>query len=391
MAAILAGGCEPAQVTKKYYYTYTDDNILLALRRYRTQNPSPDKDPVILCHGLSYNLLFWDLRDDVSLAMYLARAGYDVWSLSLRGAAPSSQPLNSSIRKLVHFNLDPESLLTIQKRIRDLKMLDWSVDDHIRYDVPAAIKFVQSQTQHNHVHWIGHSMGGMIMFAYLQQIPVDEQSGVKSFVAAGVPMVMFHPLSKPMEFLQDIQLALKLGSHIVGSSAPATWGVIFGNINTPRNKLLYNNDNMDGGILRDLFRRAEEEISPSELRQFLKLVESERFQSLDGSIDYTAGLPRIKTPTYFLVGTLDNMATVGAVRYCYRQVGSGQKKFGLFGQVNAYRADYGHNDIFIGKHAREEVYPTILDWLQLFNVDNTKMDNKLLLQPVKPEPDQETK
>ena len=49
----------------------------------------------ILCHGLSYNLLFWDLGEEVSLPRYLADAGYDVWSLSLRDATPSSQPLSS--------------------------------------------------------------------------------------------------------------------------------------------------------------------------------------------------------------------------------------------------------------------------------------------------------
>ena len=81
-----------------YYYTKTDDGMTLALRRYQPVEIDQAKNPIILCHGLSYNLLFWDLREDVSLAQYLAQAGYDVWSLSLRGACPSSQPMASAVR-----------------------------------------------------------------------------------------------------------------------------------------------------------------------------------------------------------------------------------------------------------------------------------------------------
>jgi len=377
--ALSGGGCEPAGVTRKYYYTQTDDGITLALRRYRSAQVSAENAPVILCHGLSYNLLFWDLREDVSLPIYLARKGYDVWSLSLRGAAPSSQPLNSALRKLAHFNIDPETLKTLQKRIKDVKMTNWSVDDHIEYDVPAAIRFVQKETRHRQVHWIGHSMGGMIMFAYLGQGYAESGGNVKSFVAISVPMAVFHPLSKPLEFLLETQPALQVGSHIVGSSAPATWGVIFGDLNTPMNKLFYNNENVDDGLLRDLFRRAEEEISPDQFKQLLNMIRTERFMSLDGSIDYTAQLAKVTTPAYFMAGTLDNLATAGAVRYAYRQVGSEIKKFGLFGRINSHHNDYGHNDMIIGKNAKKEVYPTILEWLNRF--PNRPYERKLLLQP----------
>jgi pimeloyl-ACP methyl ester carboxylesterase len=271
-------------------------------------------------------------------------------------------------------------LITIQKRILDVRMLDWSVDDHIQFDVPAALQFVKNKTLHKRVHWIGHSMGGMIMFAYLQQVPPDEESGVKSFTAMGVPMVVFHPLSEPLEFMLNIKTALKVGSRVVGSSAPATWKVIFGNLGTPMDRLFYNNDNIDGDVLRALSRRAEEEISPSQLKQMINLVSTERFSSLDGTIDYTARLSEITTPTYFIVGTVDNLATVGAVRYTYRQVGSEPKKFGLFGRVNSHEHDYGHNDVAIGRHVRREVFPEILDWLKIFPCQPS--EDELLMQPM---------
>ena len=121
---------------------------------------------------------------------------------------------------------------------------------------------------------------------------------------------------------------------------------------------------IDPDVLKALFYLVEEEISPSQLKQLLGMVRTERFTSLDGKIDYTGSLSKVTTPTYFMVGTVDNMATVGAVQYAYRQVSSADKKFSLFGRVNSQQNDYGHDDIIIGKHARQEVYPTIVQWLE---------------------------
>ncbi len=376
-------GCEtggPYEV--KYYYTSTDDGLTLALRRYKPEHLSQDKNPVILCHGFSYNLLFWDLDEKVSLPRYLAKRGYDVWSLSLRGSCPSSQPLNSSFRRLARFNIHPETLKTLKKRmITDIKMKDWSVDDHIQFDIPAAIRFVCEKTNHQKVHWVGHSLGGMIMFAYLEQQNQNVEA-VKSFVAVAVPMTVFHPLNKPFRFLVDVEFAIKAGAKVVGTSAPATWGAIFGDLNTPMDKLFYNNKNIEGGVLRSLFYRAEEEMGTKQRLQLMHMVKTEQFTSLDQSTDYTANLTKVTTPAYLLCGTVDNMATVGAVKYTYRQIQSEDKQFRMFGRVNSQKNDYGHDDLVIGIHAKKEIYPTILDWLDEHPC--VTHEKELMLQPKAP-------
>ena len=348
----------------KYYSTQTDDGITLALRRYQPAHLSKNKEPVILCHGLSYNLLFWDLGEEVSLARYLADAGYDVWSLSLRGAAPSSQPLNSSVRKLARFQLGPQAPKTLRRRLTDLKMLDWSVDQHIQYDVPAALRFVREQAKCEKVHWIGHSMGGMIMFAYMGGNPENSVHEIRSFVSIAVPMVMLHPLNDPLNSLLKQEPALNIGSRIVGSSAPATLGAIFCDLDLPKDRLFYNSDNVDDSVLRALFQKAEEEISPRQWKQLFGMMRTEHFRSLDKKIDYTETLSRVEVPTYMLVGAVDNLSTAGDVRHVYRQLTVPDKQFRLFGRINSHSNNYGHNDIIIGRHAVEEVYPTILKWLK---------------------------
>lgn len=376
-----AAGCQDAgaKYSTRYYYTTTDDGITLALRRYEPKNRAANRDPVILCHGLSYNLLFWDLDGKVSLPRYLAEAGYDVWSLSLRGSSPSSQPLQSAVRRMARFNLDPALLTTLKERLRDVTLTDWSVDDHIRHDVPAALALVREQTGHRRAHWIGHSMGAMVMFAYLGTAQNGEDDAVRTFVALAAPMAMFQPLNEPCQFLLDSHVALAVGSAMVGSSSTAAVGAIFGDLGLPKDRLFYNGRNIEGSVLRALFQRAEEEISARQLTQLLNMVRSERFTSLDGSVDYTAGLSRVTRPSYLLAGTVDNMASVGAVQYAFREIRSNPKEFRLFGRVNGQQEDYGHDDLVIGRQARQEVYPTILQWLEGF--PNVPGDEPFLLQP----------
>jgi lysosomal acid lipase/cholesteryl ester hydrolase len=381
-------GCEaPGAAAYKvnYHYFKTDDGVTLAIRRYQPAKINAERDPVILCHGLSYNLMFWDLDPKVSLPRYLAKAGYDVWSLSLRGACPSSQPLSSSLRKIGRFNLNPQMLVTLQKGFKDLNMTDWSVDDHIRYDVPAAIHYVQQQTGRDRVHWIGHSMGGMVMFGYLGIGGADAARQVRSFVAAAVPMAEFHPLNDPFQFLLDTAPVIQVGSTLMGSSSPATLGAIFGDMGTPTDKLFYNGANIDQSILRLMFHLAEEEISPGQLKQLLNMVRTERFQSIDQTQDYTAMLSQITTPVFFLAGTVDNMATPAAVCYAYREVAGDDKKFRLFGRVNSHKNDYGHDDIIIGLNAQQEIYPGIQQWLDAhsYKLEHTQ----LMLQPKSAEND----
>ncbi len=382
---IFLTGCDPAALkgngsyTVSYYYTQTEDNLSLALRRYQPQKLNAEKNPVILCHGLSYNLMFWDLHESVSLPRYLAQNGYDVWSLSLRGAAPSTQPVASALRKLGHFNLDAEASKRVLDRIRHIALIDWSVDDHIRYDVPAAIRFVKEQTNFPRVHWIGHSMGGMVMFGFLQTDQARGADDIKSFVAVATPMAVFHPLSNPYQFLLEQQDAIAIGSKVVGSSTPAGVGVILGDIGSPTDKLFFNSVNIDDLVLRELFRRAQEEISPGQLRQLLGMVRTESFLSTDNAVNYTAGLNQVTTPTYFLAGSVDNMATAAAVQYAYRAVGSMVKEYDLFGRVNGQRNDYGHDDLVIGENAAREVYPKILAWLD--NFQQTPSFGPLPLQP----------
>ena len=394
--SILLAGCQPSMMFGtagpwkgriQTYYTDTTDGWTLQVDRFQPNQPDPLANPVVFCHGLSYNNRFWDLTEKVSLARYLAASGYEVWSVSLRGAGLSDQPLASVLRKIGTGSLQPEFLTEAHKRkLGGAAFSDYSVDDHINYDVPAVIRLVKAKTGAKKVHWIGHSMGGMVMFAYLATHAQEAARDVDTFVAVSVPMAMFHPLNKAMQLQVDNAAALKTGNVFVSTSYDAFVAKVLGKLAPPTisETLFLNRDNVDDGVLRLLAQWAQESISPGQLDQLFAMAADENFYSRDRKVNYTALLDRVNTPTFFLAGQLDNMANVDAVKFAYRQVSSQDKDFRLFARINNNQADYGHDDIIIGKHARQEVYPEILNWLQTHRRSQKALATPLPLQPVAP-------
>jgi len=343
------------------HWVQTEDGWTLHVLRYRPERLKAGLDPVILCHGLSHNNAFWDLHDSVSLAKYLQSRGYDVWSVSLRGCGQSTKPTVSQIKQLFRLNVsvfNPEGLLNRQP---GLLRLNWTVDDHIHRDVPAAIDYVVRQSGHPQVHWIGHSMGGMIMFAYLGTHGGEK---INSFVAVSSPVLLTLPANDVFDLLVKQADFVQIGNLATGTNLRAVFGTLVGDlVKTPIDTLFLNERNVDWKLLHVFYYGCQEDISPGQLDQLIRLLRTGRFYSHDGSIDYTEKLEQITVPVLQIVGQLDNMAPPGDVRLAQARLGSRDKQFRVFGRINGYQADYGHDDIIIGRHAAQDVYPYILAWL----------------------------
>jgi pimeloyl-ACP methyl ester carboxylesterase len=340
----------------------TSDGWTISVAHYAPARVDKGRLPVILCHGLSLNGVFWDVAPEVSLAKYLQQAGYDVYVPSLRGAGWSTKPPVSRLRQLFRGDLYTAGGFFTAGGNGVLK-LNWTVDDHVRYDVPTILDLVTRTAGAKQAHWIGHSMGGMIMVAYLHAHP--DEPKVASFVAVATPVFITKPLSKPMEQLAKGRGAVEITNVMVSTNLPAILGQIAGTgLPTPIDVLFYNRANADDDTMRRLSNAGTEDISPGQLGQLIDMVSGGKFTSADGKTDYTDNLERLQTPSFFLAGTVDNLATVDAVKMLYNRWGAHEKRFALYGVVNGQKIDYGHDDLIVGKNSLREVYPDIRRWLE---------------------------
>ena len=115
------------------HFVLTRDGWKVALHHYE-----PDKNrqavPVLLCHGLGANRFNFDLGAEVSLARYLQKQGFDVWSVDLRGRGLSRQGTKGGVNG------------------RGSHVFD----DYVRQDAVAAIRHVQkgAGTARGEVVWL---------------------------------------------------------------------------------------------------------------------------------------------------------------------------------------------------------------------------------------------
>src|SRR5262249_3588950 len=124
-------------------FATTDDGWQLALHRYRPVETSR-RHPVVLCHGMGANHIGFDLAPEVSLSRRLAALGFDVDAVDLRG----------------HGGSEPA-------KFRGPHRWGFSFDDYLYRDVPAALAKVLATSGAPAVHWVGHSMGGILLYAQL--------------------------------------------------------------------------------------------------------------------------------------------------------------------------------------------------------------------------------
>ena len=130
------------------------DGWELALSVYGDPARTRRRHPVMLCHGLGSNRLSFDIDQEHSLAAWLVEQGYGVYSIDLRGHGLSERP-------------GPE-------RTRD----SWGFVEYCELDVPAAIDTVLARTGAERLHFIGHSMGGILLYAHTAIAEPRIRSGI---------------------------------------------------------------------------------------------------------------------------------------------------------------------------------------------------------------------
>src|SRR5688572_30061760 len=107
------------------------------VRKRLADNGGGSRAPVLLVHGYGQNRYAWHLPAR-SLSNYLARAGFDVFNLDLRGHGRSR-----------HLGARRPS----------------NVVEFAREDVPAALEEVARHSGNRPIWYVGHSLGGLVGYA----------------------------------------------------------------------------------------------------------------------------------------------------------------------------------------------------------------------------------
>jgi pimeloyl-ACP methyl ester carboxylesterase len=330
LAAFLAGRWffverDPDEI----HFARTQDGWRIAIARYRAQGANGAGEPVLLCHGVASNHYGLDLTDELSLARALSRAGFDAWLVELRGRGLSTRP-----------------------RLFGAKGWDWSFDEYVEKDAPAAISAVLSATGRSQLHWVGHSLGAIVGYAVLAD-PV-QAARIRSAVAIAGP-VSYRFQQKylydwPLKNLRFVKHAflMRLLAPLAGYWRP---------------KILHNPENITGETIRRFLVNASASFSPNELLQYSDWIKNDLFRSIDHRRDYRKEMEKITTPTLFIAGNKDLLAPPPSVKDAHDLVASTDKRFVVASRGSALDANYGHMDLVVGRGAPKDIFPLVVEWL----------------------------
>ncbi len=342
----------------------TEDGVTLKLKRYVNEGGQP----ILLAHGFLGNGLEFDLpQRKHNLALFLAERGYDVWISSFRGCG--REPCACGINDWNH-----------------------SVDHLGALDAPALVKGVAEATGKLPI-WIGHSMGGIVLYLYLLGAQVESLDGgfkvtidpdvaaernrsILGGITIGSPPAFHHGgavwldrlLSLPFSELNNKLLISYVDFlHGVSPKFPVSklrdFVTRFPRVGrllakkSPIATALYNTDNVDADVGYSLLRIASDNVSSRMAGQFLFLSQDPDLRDYNGESNYTANMHTITAPLFFITGTKDFIGAENVREYGYERVASDPKRFECY-------PDYGHTDLVMGKRVYEEVYPDILAWIE---------------------------
>ena len=274
---------------------------------------------------MSVNHYNYDFREEVSLAHYLQDQGWDVWIPSLRGDVRSEAPSRHA-------------------RTR------YGFAEHAVLDVPAALDAIRAHTGEDRLYWVGHSMGGMLLYTQLASNPeglaagvsvcgpaaLDDLNGWHRFAERASAIAPNHGKS-PNKGLMRLASALGLPTPVLAIFA--------------------NPDNVEVEMMKGIGREGIEDQSYRTSREVGDWIEAGALVSPTGE-PWTA---RAEVPLLVLGAPLDHIAPPQNVEAACAL--SDDCTYVLLAQSEGFAEDYGHIDPMVGKNVRDEVYPLVGDFL----------------------------
>ena len=288
-------------------------------------------EPVVLCHGLGNNHRVFDLHSPLSLSVALSEAGFDTYAVDLRGAGQSQRaPKGAPFRA--------------------------SIDDHVKFDVPAVLEVARVRSGGAKVLWVGHSLGGLV--ALCGATP-DLQSLLAGLVTIGSP-VYFSGIEARTRFALALGRLFAFPRRIHLDTLARLALPLAGIAPKYFTEGMLNATNVDAMIRRMSLAQMISPIWRGVIQQMSDWVTNDVLRSFDRTVDYRERIAKLTVPLLTVGGAVDKLAPLEAVTRAHALAGSPDKTLLVEWPEGI---SYGHGDLLLGRHAPLHVYARITDWL----------------------------
>jgi pimeloyl-ACP methyl ester carboxylesterase len=284
---------------------------------------------VLLCHGFLQNRFAFECPSR-SFPAFLRDRGFAVHLVELRGRGGDAAP---------------ESALA----------------EYIEHDAPVFIRHVGER--HEHVTWVGHSMGGLIG----PLVDGDARARLSALVSIASPLVPrggLRPLPRLSRLaIKASRVALSKGLRFPGRVYADALFRLRAAFNSQRFALPFNiwmpgalDDKDLGYALKESFG----DDTFGVLADFVELALTQGHRA--GPLDVDARLASLRTPLLVIGADADGLAPIAGALPLYERAGSPVKEW-LELSKRTTGAAFGHLDVLIGPRAPALVWPRIARFL----------------------------
>ncbi|XVF84748.1 hypothetical protein PTKIN_Ptkin17bG0063700 [Pterospermum kingtungense] len=258
-----------------------------------------------------------------------------------------------------------------QKQLDLILKYDWDFDHYLEEDVPVAMEYIraQSKPKDGKVLAIGHSLGGVLLYAMLSRCGSERsESRLKAVVT--LASSLDYRSSKPLKFLLplvDPAQALNVPAVPLGTIMAASYPLssrppyIFAWIND----LISTEDMMRRELLEKLVLNNFCTIPTKLIYQLTTALGEKGLCNRSGEFFYKDHLHKSNVPVLAIAGDQDQICPPEAVEETVKLFPENLITYKIFGEPQG--PHYAHYDLVGGRLAVEQVYPCIVQFLSHYD------------------------
>ena len=327
-SAVLAAHCVDPPGHGEEHYVETLDFWKIRLRRF--QACGGPGEPVLLVHGLNANGNNFTRPVGHSMVDWLSARGYDCWVIDVRGTRYTVPPEGRSRNEI-------------------------TIDDFVYYDLPAALEYIRSRTGYDRVHWVGHSLGGALLYMYVLAHGEDR---ITSGVTLGAPVTFEDAIRDVPLWLFDLAIRLpRFGGEMIRSLIPFAR-----HIPPLAQAFPVNPANIHPRMtLADLYSMLDDP-APEVHRQILRWTRDGQIVLRSETVNVTREYPRISVPLLAFFAAHDPFVSMSQADRFMSDIQSRDKKMVVCGRAQGFFEDYNHCDLAFSVRGEEEIFGPIAAW-----------------------------
>ncbi|XP_059655468.1 uncharacterized protein LOC132302578 isoform X2 [Cornus florida] len=252
-----------------------------------------------------------------------------------------------------------------QKQLDFIVKYDWDFDHYLEEDIPAVSEYIisQSKPKDGKLLAIGHSMGGILLYAMLSRCGRDHRLAAVVTLASSLDytssdssLKLLLPLADPAQALNVPVVplgALLAASYPLSTSPPYVLSWL--------NNLISAENMMQPELLKKLVLNNFCTIPAKLLLQLTTAFREGGLRDRSGKFLYKDHMHKGKVPVLAIAGDRDLICPPEAVYETAKLIPEHLVTYKVFGEPDG--PHYAHYDLVGGRLAADQVYPCIIQFL----------------------------